>query len=249
MSDIDGRQNKSKRLLTEDGKERRMKDKIKTAEEALACIQDGASIMIGGFAGVGVPNLLVDTLAERGVKDLTIIDCDAGRPNMGVGKLLRNGQVKKLICTHVGNNPECAHRTPDDPNMWNVEYELVPQGTFVERVKAGGSGLGGVITPVGVGTVVEEGKQKITLHGKDYIIEEPLRADVALIRAETADKLGNLVYHGAARNFNTTMAMAADYVVAGVENIVEAGELDPDNVVTQGILVDAIVGGEKKCRI
>lgn len=226
-----------------------MKEKIKTPEEALACIRDGASIMIGGFAGVGVPNLLVDTLAQKGVKDLTIIDCDAGRPNMGVGKLLRNGQVKKLICTHVGNNPECAHRTPDDPNMWNVEYVLVPQGTFVERVRAGGAGIGGILTPVGVGTVVEEGKQKITLHGKEYLIEEPLHADVALIRAETADTQGNLLYHGAARNFNTSMALAADYVVAGVENIVEAGMLDPDRIVTQGILVDAIVGGEKKCRI
>lgn len=226
-----------------------MVDKVKTAREALAAVKDGSSVMIGGFAGVGVPDQLVDTLAEMGVKNLTIIDCDAGRPNRGVGKLLRNGQVKKLIATHVGNNPECAYRTPDDPNMYNVEYELVPQGTFVERVRAGGSGLGGFLTPVGVGTVVAEGKQKITLNGVEYLIEEPLRADVALIRGAVTDKKGNVIYHGAARNFNPAMALAADYVIVGTEKIVEIGELDPDQIVTPGILVDAIVGGETKCRI
>jgi len=226
-----------------------MINKVKTAREALAAVKDGASIMIGGFGGVGVPYQLVDTLAEMGVKDLTIIDCDAGRPNKGVGKLLRNGQVKKLIATHVGNNPECAYRTPDDPNMYNVEYVLVPQGTFAEKVRAGGCGLGGILTEVGVGTMVEEGKQKIVLNGKTYLLEEPLHADVALIRAAVSDEKGNLIYHGAARNFNPEMALAADYVIAGVEKIVETGSLDPDAIVTPSILVDAIVGGEEKCRI
>ena len=226
-----------------------MINKVKTAEEAIAHIKDGASIMIGGFGGVGVPEHLVDALAETGVKDLTIIDCDAGRPNRGVGKLLRNGQVKKLIATHVGNNPECAYRTPEDPNMYNVEYTLMPQGTFAECVRAGGCGLGGVITPVGLGTVGEEGKQKITIRGKEYLVEEPLRADFALIRGVVADKFGNTIYRGAARNFNPIMAMAADYVIVGTEKIVEVGELDPDSVVTPGILVDAVVGGEVKCKI
>ena len=226
-----------------------MINKIKTAREALAAVKDGSSVMIGGFGGIGVPDHLVDTLADMDIKNLTIIDCDAGRPNRGVGKLLRNGQVRKLIATHVGLNPECAYRTPDTPNIYNVEYVLMPQGTFAECVRAGGSGLGGVITPVGVGTVVEEGKQKLTLNGTEYLIEEPLRADVALIRGAVVDKKGNVVYRGAARNFNPVMALAADYVIVGAEKIVEAGELDPDQVVTQGILVDAIVGGEEKCRI
>ena len=226
-----------------------MIDKVKTAEEALSVVKDGSTIMVGGFGGVGVPDHLIDTLAEKGVKNLTVIDCDAGRPNRGVGKLLRNGQVKKLIATHVGINPECAYRTPDDPNMYNVEYVLMPQGTFSECIRAAGCGLGGVITPVGIGTVVEEGKQKITIKGKEYLVEEPLKADVALIRGAIVDKKGNVVYSGAARNFNPLMAMAADYVIVGAENIVEIGEIDPDMVVTQGILVDAIVGGEQKCKM
>ena len=226
-----------------------MREKVVTAEEALASIHSGASIMIGGFGGVGVPDHLVDTLAKMDVKDLTIIDCDAGRPNKGVGKLLRNGQVKKLIATHVGNNPECAHRTPDDPNMYNVEYVLIPQGTFAEQVRAGGCGLGGILTQVGIGTVVEEGKQKITLNGVEYLIEEPLHADFALIRGAVSDAFGNTVYHGAARNFNPIMAMAADHVIVGTEKIVPIGDLDPDTVVTPGILVDAVVGGEVKCKI
>jgi len=226
-----------------------MQNKVKTAKEAIAAIKDGASVMVGGFAGVGVPDKLVNALADSGVKNLTIIDCDAGRPNLGVGKLLRNGQVKKLVATHVGLNPECAYRKPEDPNMYNVEYVLMPQGTFVECIRAAGCGLGGVITPVGVGTVVEEGKQKITLKGKDYLIEEPLKADFALIRGEKADKKGNIVYKGSARNFNPIMAMAAEHVIAGVETIVEAGKIGPDEVMTPGILVETIVGGEEKCRI
>ncbi len=226
-----------------------MLNKIKTAREALSAVKDGSSVMIGGFGGVGVPDHLIDTLAEMDVKNLTVIDCDAGRPNRGVGKLLRNGQIKKLIATHVGLNPECAYRTPDNPKIYDVEYILMPQGTFAECVRAGGCGLGGVITPVGVGTVVEEGKQKITLKGIEYLIEEPLRADVALIRGAIVDKKGNVVYRGAARNFNPVMALAADYVVVGAEKIVEVGEIDPDRIVTQGILVDAIVGGEEKCRM
>ena len=226
-----------------------MLDKVKTAQEALQSVKDGASIMIGGFAGIGVPNHLIETLVDMGVKNLTIIDCDAGRPNKGVGKLLRNGMVKKLVATHVGLNPECAYRKPDDPNMYNVEYVLMPQGTFAECIRAGGYGLGGVITPVGVGTIVEDGKQKIEIDGITYLVEKPIRADYALIRGAIADKSGNIVYHGAAQNFNPIMAMAADHVIAGVEEIVEVGALDPNAIVTQGILVEAVVGGEERCKM
>lgn len=226
-----------------------MINKIKTAKEALLGIKDGAVIMIGGFGEVGVPEMLVDTLAEMGTKNLTVIDCDAGRPGRGVGKLLRNGQVKKLIATHVGLNPECSHRTPDDPNMYNVEYVLMPQGTFCECIRAAGYGLGGVITPVGVGTVAEEGKQKITLNGAEYLIEEPLRADFALIRGSVVDKIGNIIYKGSTRNFNPVMAMAAEHVIVGAEEIVEVGQINPDYVMTSGIVIESIVGGEKKCRM
>lgn len=226
-----------------------MINKIKNAKEAVAPIKDGASVMVGGFGGVGVPENLIDALVEKGVKDLTVIDCDAGRPNKGVGKLLRNGQVKKLIATHLGLNPECAYRTPEDVNMYNVEYVLIPQGTFVECIRAAGCGLGGVITPVGLGTVVEEGKQKVSIQGKEYLVEEPIRADFALIRGSVVDKSGNTIYRGAAQNFNPVMAMAADHVIVGAEKIVEVGELDPNIIVTPGIIVNSIVGGEEKCKM
>lgn len=224
-----------------------MKNKIISAIEAVKPIFDGAVIMVGGFASRGTPEVLIDALVEQGTKDLTIISCDAGLPGVGVGKLLRNGQVKKLIATHVGLNPEVAYRTPETPNIYNVEYVLIPQGTFVECIRAAGCGLGGVLTQVGVGTVVEEGKQKINIKGKEYLLEEPISADFALIRASVADKKGNIIYNETTRNFNTVMAMAAKNVIAGAEKIVEAGELDPNFVMTPCILVDCIVGGEKSC--
>ena len=224
-----------------------MKDKIMTAKKAVECIEDGATIMIGGFAVIGTPENLVNALAEKGVKNLTIVSCDAGRPGMGVGKLIRNGQVKKLIATHVGINTEVTYRTPEIPEIYNVEYELVPQGSFVEKVRAAGCGLGGVITPVGVGTVVEEGKEKIIIKGKEYLIEEPIFADYALIRGSVVDKKGNVVYNGATKNFNPIMAMAAKHVIVGAEEIMEDGFIDPNLVATPGILVDAIVGGEERC--
>lgn len=226
-----------------------MKNKIVDAHRAVENIKDGAVIMIGGFAEVGTPEGLVDALADKGVKNLTIISCDAGKPGRGVGKLLRNGQVKKLIATHVGINTEVAYRTPDIPEIYNVEYRLIPQGTFVERIRAAGCGLGGIITPVGVGTVVEEGKEKIILKGREYLIEEPLSADFAFIRGSLVDKKGNVVYNNAARNFNTVMAMAAKKVIVGTEEILEGDFIDPNMVMTPGILVDMIVGGEKRCLI
>lgn len=226
-----------------------MIDKIKTADEAVAVIPDGASIMVGGFMACGTPEILIDALVRRNVKNLTIICNDAGYPDRGVGKLLANGQIKTLIASHVGLNPEVARRMNTDVEEEKLECILVPQGTLAERIRAGGTGLGGILTPTGVGTIVAEGKQVINIGGNDYLLELPLRADFAFIRGSVADKFGNTTYNGTTRNFNPLMAMAADHVIVGACEIVEVGEIDPNNVVTSGIFVDAIVGGEKPWQI
>ncbi len=226
-----------------------MKNKIMTAQEAVAGIQEGASIMVGGFMACGTPEILIDALVERGVKNLTIICNDAGVPGRGVGKLLSNGQIKTLIASHVGLNPEVAQRMNTDVAEDKLECILVPQGTLAERIRAGGAGLGGFLTPTGVGTIVAEGKQVINIDGKDYLLEKPLKADFALIRGSVTDKFGNTTYNGTTRTFNPMMATAAEYAIVGACEIVETGEIDPNNVVTSGIFVDAIVGGEKPWQI
>lgn len=226
-----------------------MKNKIMTAQEAVAGIHDGATIMVGGFMACGTPEILIDAIVEKGVKHLTIICNDAGVPGRGVGKLVSNGQVKTLIASHVGLNPEVAQRMNTDVEEDKLECILVPQGTLAERVRAGGTGLGGFLTPTGVGTIVAEGKAVINVDGRDYLLEKPLRADFALIRGSVTDKFGNTTYNGTTRTFNPMMAAAADYVIVGACDIVEIGEIDPNNVVTSGIFVDAIVGGEKPWQI
>jgi len=222
-----------------------MVNKIKTAQEAIAPIQDGAAIMVGGFMATGTPEILIDALVEKGVKNLTIICNDAGVPGRGIGKLLTNGQIKTLIASHVGLNPEVAQRMNTDVPEDKLECILVPQGTLAERIRAGGAGLGGFLTPTGVGTIVAEGKQVINVEGKDYLLEKPLKADFALIRGSVTDEFGNTLYNEATRNFNPMMATAAEHVIVGTCEIVKVGELDPNHVVTSGIFVDAIVGGEK----
>jgi acetate CoA/acetoacetate CoA-transferase alpha subunit len=222
-----------------------MVNKIKTAQEAIAPIQDGAAIMVGGFMATGTPEILIDALVEKGVKNLTIICNDAGVPGRGIGKLLTNGQIKTLIASHVGLNPEVAQRMNTDVPEDKLECILVPQGTLAERIRAGGAGLGGFLTPTGVGTIVAEGKQVINVEGKDYLLEKPLKADFALIRGSVTDEFGNTLYNEATRNFNPMMATAAEHVIVGACEIVKVGELDPNHVVTSGIFVDAIVGGEK----
>lgn len=213
--------------------------KVISIKEAIDYIEDGMTIMIGGFLGCGTPHKLVDALVEKGVKDLTLICNDSGFPEVGAGKLVVNKQIKKLIASHVGTNPETGRQM----NEGEMEVVLVPQGTLAEQVRAGGSGLGGILTPTGVGTVVEEGKEKIEVNGKTYLLELPLRADVALILGNTVDKKGNIVYRGATRNFNTLMATAADVVIVEAENLVEVGEIDQNHVVTPGLYVDYIVNG------
>ncbi|MFA5577074.1 MAG: acetate CoA-transferase subunit alpha [Tissierellaceae bacterium] len=217
-------------------------NKIISMEEAISHVKDGMTIMVGGFLGCGSPHRLIDALVEKGVKDLTLICNDSGFPDIGVGKLVVNKQIKKLIASHIGTNRE----TGNQMNAGEMEVVLVPQGTLAEQVRAGGSGLGGFLTPTGVGTVVEEGKEKIEIGGKTYLLELPLRADIALIAGETIDKFGNIVYEGATRNFNHLMATAADTVIVEVEKVVEVGELDPNHVVTPGIFVNYIVNGGDK---
>jgi len=223
-----------------------MINKIKnSADEAVAPVKDGAVIMVGGFMACGTPEILIDALIRKNVKKLTIICNDGGFPDRGVGKLIAKGMVKTLIASHVGLNPEVARRMNTDVAADKIELILVPQGTLAERIRADGAGLGGVLTPTGVGTIVAEGKEVVKIDGKDFLLEKPLHADFALIRPSKIDKFGNSVFCGTTRNFNPLMATAADYVIAGACEIVENGQIDPNTIHVSGIFVDAIVGGEK----
>ena len=210
---------------------------VLSPEEAIKSVKEGMSVMIGGFNYGGVPYTLVEALEKAGTKGLTMISNDTSYATVGHGRLVAAGQIKKVIASHIGINK----KTGEQYNASTLELELVPQGTFVERIRCGGFGMGGFLTPTGLGTKVEEGKQVIEVDGKKYLLEKPLRADVALIRAHKADRMGNLTYFGTNRNFNPTMATAADLVIAEVDSIVEVGELDPNNIVTPGILVDILV--------
>ena len=210
--------------------------KLLSIAEAASKVQDGMSIMIGGFLGHGTPEQLIDELVKKNVKDLTIIVNDTGFPERGCGKLITNRQIKKVIVSHVGTNPN----TGTQMNAGELEVEFSPQGTLAERIRCGGSGLGGVLTPTGIGTIVAEGKDIITIDGKDYLLEKPIRADIALLKANTADKMGNLIYRGTSQNFNSLMAMAADLVIAEVDEVVETGDLAPEAVHTPYIFVDHI---------
>ncbi len=205
-----------------------------TPKEAVDMIEDGMSLMIGGFLGAGTPESLVDALVALGRTDLTLIANDTGFPEKGIGKLIVSGQVSTVIASHIGTNKF----TGEKMNKGEISVDLVPQGTLAEQIRAGGAGLGGILTPTGVGTIAQEGKEIINVNDKDYILALPIKADVALIKAYKADKAGNLIYRLSARNFNPIMAMAAGTVVAEVEEISEIGDLKPDEVMTPGIFVD-----------
>ena len=205
--------------------------------DAVSMIPDGASLMIGGFMGVGTPERLVDELVRQGKKHLSVIANDTAKPGTGIGKLISAKLVSKAIVSHIGLNPETQHQMIEG----EMSVELVPQGTLIERIRAGGYGLGGILTPTGVGTVVEEGKRKVEVEGRKYLLETPLRADFALIHAFLADYLGNLAYALTARNFNPLVAMAGATVVADAEHIVPVGLIAPDHVVTPAPLVDYLV--------
>lgn len=211
--------------------------KIINIDQALKLVKDGMSIMVGGFLSVGTPHSLINKISSSNIKELTLICNDTGFPDSGVGKLVVNKQIKKIYTSHIGTNPETGNQL----NSGETEVVLTPQGTLAEQIRAAGAGLGGFLTPTGTGTVVADGKQIFNFDGVEYILELPLRANVALIKADIADKAGNLVYRKSARNFNPIMATAADIVVAEVREIVEIGSIDPDSVMTPGILVDYIV--------
>lgn len=203
-------------------------------QDAVAKIEDGMTIMFGGFLGAGSAIQIIDALVEKGVKNLTIIANDTAFPDKAHGKLVANHQVKKAIVSHIGTNSETINQL----NLKELEVEFSPQGTLAERVRAGGAGLGGVLTPTGLGTVVAEGKQVVKVDGKDYLLEKPLRADVALLGANVADESGNLIFYGTTQNFNPLMAMAADLVIAEAEKVVKTGELAPESIHTPNIFVD-----------
>lgn len=217
-------------------------NKQATIQEITECLTDGMSVMIGGFLSIGTPDHLVKIMMDCGVKDITLIVNDTAFVDKGVGRLIANHQVKKAITSHIGTN------TASGEQMLAKELavEFVPLGTLAERIRCGGAGLGGILTPTGVGTIVEENKQKISVDGVEYLVEKPLRADVALLKAKKGDRAGNLIYDKVARNFNPIMALAADLVIVEVEELVEIGEIEPDEVITPGLLVDKIlyVGGQ-----
>jgi len=209
-------------------------------ENAVAMIPDGASLMIGGFMGVGTPERLMDELVRQGKRRLTVIANDNAMPGIGIGKLVAAGLVGKTIASHVGLNPQTQRKMIDG----SMQVELVPQGTLIERIRAAGYGLGGILTPTGVGTLVEEGKRKIEVDGREYLLETPLRADFALVQAFLCDYSGNLVYALTARNFNPVIAMAATTVIVEAEHIVPVGVIPPDHVVTPAPIVDYVIAHE-----
>jgi len=214
------------------------KSKVVSVEEALANVQDGMTIMLPGFTNVGSPNKFIMEMVKKELKNIDLIANDAGNDHTdGIGTLICQHRCRSLIASHIGLNPEAGKQM----HSGVMKVTLIPQGTLAERLRCGGTGLGGVLTPTGIGTIVAEGKQIIRVNGKEFLLELPLHSDLAVIKAWKADTSGNLVYHRCARNFNPMMAMAADFVIVEAETIVETGELDPDEVMTPGICVDMVV--------
>jgi acetate CoA/acetoacetate CoA-transferase alpha subunit len=211
--------------------------KTVSLHDAVALIPDGATLMVGGFCAVGTPERLMDELVRQGKRNLTVITNDPGLPGVGVGKLVTAGLLRKVIVSHIGMNPE----TQQQMLAGKLEVELVPQGTLIERIRSGGFGLGGILTPTGLGTLAEKDKRKIEVNGKDYLLETSLRADFALVHAFVADYIGNLTYVLTARNFNPVIAMAADTVIVTADHVVPVGVIAPDQVATPAPVVDYIV--------
>lgn len=216
-------------------------NKVVTPESVVARVRDGASIMMGGFGLCGIPENLIGLLAKSGAKNLTVISNNAGVADFGIGLLLQNMQLRKMIGTYIGENDLLERLILEK----KIEIELNPQGTLAERIRAGGAGIAGFFTPTGVGTVIADGKETRAFDGREYVLERGLRADFAFIKAWKGDTMGNLIYRRTTRNFNPVMATAADFVVAEVEELAAVGDLAPDAVVTPGIYVDAIFQGAR----
>ena len=208
-----------------------------TLEEAIGKIRNGMTIMVGGFLGCGVPDQLLEAVCHKEARELTIIANDTGILGDAMSQLIIKRCASKVVATHIGTNKETGRQM----TAGELEVKLVPQGTLIEQIRAAGSGLGGILTPTGIGTVIEKGKQKLVVNSTEYLLELPIRADIALLNAYKGDKTGNLVYRRSARNFNPIIAMAADIIIAQVDYIVEDGEIDPDEVMTPGIFVDYLV--------
>ncbi len=212
-------------------------DKVVSLEKAMEALHDNQTILIPGFVNIGVPETLIKGIIDKGCKNLNIISNNTSVRGRGIGLLVHENRIRHITCSHIGSNTETVEKVV----AGEIDVTFVPQGTLCERVRAGGAGIGGVLTPVGIGTPVEEGKQIIELDGKKYLLEKALRGDVAIIHAWKADRMGNLVYRRTARNFNQIFATAADIVICEAEEIVEVGALDPDMIHTPGCLVDMIV--------
>ena len=219
-----------------------MSSKVIDWAEVGPLFRDGMTVMFGGFMGIGTPAGIVQAMCDADLKDLILIGNDSGVPTPGVAPLIAQRRVKKLLASHIGTNPE----TGKQMIAGELEVELNPQGTLAERIRAGGAGLGGFLTPTGVGTIVEEGKTKLNVNGRDYLLELPLRADIAIVKAKRADTMGNLVYELSARNFNPLVALAAEIVVVEADEIVEPGTIPPDQVMTPAALVTHIVPARRQ---
>lgn len=215
-------------------------EKVVSLSEALTYFRDGMTLLAGGFGGVGNPPTLIQGILDRGVRDLTLISNDTAFPHIGIGKLVTEKRVKKVIASHIGSNPNAGAQM----TAGELEVEFCPQGILAERVRAGGVGLGGILSDVGIGTIAEKGKQKVVLDGKEYLLETPLTAEVAIVHAKKADRFGNLVFDTSARNFNPLVAMAGDITIVEADEIVEVGMIDPEEIVTPGVFVNFIVQSE-----
>lgn len=212
-------------------------EKVISIEEATAYFHDGMTLLAGGFGGVGNPPTLVQAILDKDVRDITLISNDTAFPWIGIGKLVTEKRVKKVIASHIGSNPNAGAQM----TAGELEVEFCPQGILAERVRAGGVGLGGILSDVGIGTIAEKGKEKISLNGKEYLLETPITAEVAIVHAKKADRFGNLVFDTSARNFNPLVAMAGDITIVEADEIVEIGELSPEEIVTPGVFINYIV--------
>ncbi|OCA90315.1 CoA transferase subunit A [Pseudobacillus wudalianchiensis] len=214
--------------------------KVRSVEEAIRYIKSGSSLMVGGFGGIGNPPTLIKAILESGVDELTLICNDAGFPHIGVGQIITEGRAARLIASHIGSNPNAGKFMHED----KLDIEFSPQGTLVERIRAGGVGLGGILTDIGVNGLVAEGKEKVVVDGKAFLIETPLTADISIVYAKKADEFGNLIFDKSARNTNPLVAMAGTITIAEAEEIVPVGELNPEEIVTPGAFVDIVVKSE-----
>ena len=215
------------------------RNKVVSVEEAVTHVKSGMTVMLPGFVNCGVPETLIKAVVEAGVTDLDVISNNTSVKGRGIGRLVSAGRIRHITCSHIGSNTETVEKVVKG----EINVTFTPQGTLCERIRAGGAGIGGILTPTGLGTPMQEGKEVIEVDGKKYLLELPLHADVALLHAWKADKMGNLIYRHTAKNFNPIMATAADFVIVEAEEIVEIGELEPDYIMTPGTLVDLIVQG------